>query len=117
MAKLHEILIDLKAQVGAILAEGSVAPTISSDIRERPVRNTDRAPKKQSNPTPEQEGGNGGGQIPPTTVDQVGDPDPDNGDEDDDEGQNPRGGPSVTSVLYREVNSKVATAPNTQSRR
>jgi len=61
MAKLHDILIDLKAQVGAISAQRSAAPTVVTDNRERPVRNTDGAPKKRSNPTPEP-GGNGGGQ-------------------------------------------------------
>jgi len=94
MAKLHDILIDLKAQVGAISAQRSAAPTIVTDNRERPVRNTDGAPKKWSNPPPEQ-GGNGGGQIPPTTKHGAGDPDPDDGDNDhDDEGQDPKGGPS-----------------------
>jgi len=93
MAKLHDILIDLKAQVGAISAQRSAAPTVITDNRERPVRNTDGAPKKRSNPTPER-GGNGGGQIPPTTMHGAGDPDPDDGD-DDDEGQDPKGGPSL----------------------
>ena len=46
MAKLHDILNDLKAQVGAISAQRSAAPTVVTDNRERPVRNTDRAPKK-----------------------------------------------------------------------
>jgi len=76
MAKLHDILIDLKAQVGAISAQRSAAPTVVTDNRERPVRNTDGATKKRSNPTPEQ-GGNGGGQLPPTTMHGAGDPDPD----------------------------------------
>jgi len=93
MAKLHDILIDLKAQVGVISAQRSAAPTVVTGNRERPVRNTDGAPKKQSNPTPEQ-GGIGGGQIPPTTMHGAGDPDPDDGDDDDDEGQDPQGGPS-----------------------
>jgi len=73
MAKLHDILINLKAQVGAISAQRSAAPTVITDNRERPVRNTDGAPKKRSNPTSEQ-GGNGGGQIPPTTMQGAGDP-------------------------------------------
>ena len=73
MVKLHDILNDLKAHVGAISAPRSAAPTVVTDNRERPVRNTDGAPKKQSNPTPEQ-GGNGGGQIPPTTMHGAGSP-------------------------------------------
>jgi len=94
MVKLHDILIDLKAQVGVISAQRSAAPTVVTDNRERPVRNTDGAPKKRSNPTPER-GGNRGGQIPPTTMHGAGDPDPDDGDDDDDdEGQDPKGGPS-----------------------
>jgi len=52
MAKLHDILNDLKAQVGAISAQRSAAPTIVTDNRERPVRNTNGALKKRSNPTP-----------------------------------------------------------------
>jgi len=47
MAKLHDILIDLKAQVGAISAQRSAAPTVIIDNMERPVGNTDRAPKKR----------------------------------------------------------------------
>jgi len=43
MAKLHDILIDLKAQVGAISAQRSVAQTVVADNRERPIRNTDGA--------------------------------------------------------------------------
>jgi len=94
MTKLHNILIDLKAQVGAILAQRSVAPSAVTDNSERHIRNTDRALKKRSNPTPEQEGANGGGQIPPTTMHRAGNPDPDDGDDDDDEGQDPKGGSS-----------------------
>jgi len=41
MAKLHDILIDLKSQVGAISAQRSAAPTVVTDNRQRPVRNTD----------------------------------------------------------------------------
>jgi len=95
MAKLHDILIDLKAQVGAISAQRSAAPTVVTDNRQRPVRNTNGAPKKRSNPTPEQ-GGNGGGQLSPTTMHGAGDPDdPDDGDDDNnDEGQDLKGGPS-----------------------
>jgi len=93
IAKLHDILKDLKAQIGAISAQRSAAPTVAADNREQPVRNTDRATKKRSNPTPEQ-GGNGGGQLPPTTMHGAGDPDPDNGDDNDDDGQDPKGGPS-----------------------
>jgi len=93
MAKLHDILNDLKAQVGAISAERSAAPTVVTDNRERPIRNTDGAKKKRSNPTPEQ-GGNGGGQLPPTTIHGAGDPDPDDGDDNEDDGQDPKGGPS-----------------------
>jgi len=93
MAKLHDILIDLKAQVGAISAQRSAAPTVVTDNRERPVGNTDGAKKKRSNPTPEQ-GGNGGGQLPPTTMHGAGDPDPDDGDNDDNDGQDPKAGPS-----------------------
>jgi len=93
MAKLHDIMIDLKAQVGAISAQRSAAPTVVTDNRERPVRNTDGALKKRSNPTPEQ-GGNRGGQLPPTTMDGAGDPDLDDGDDDDDDGQDLKGGPS-----------------------
>jgi len=93
MAKVHDILNDLKAQVGAILAQRSAAPTVVTDNRERPVQNTDGAPKKRSNPTPEH-GGNGGGQIPPTTMHVAGDPDQDDGDDDGDDGQDPKGGPS-----------------------
>ena len=94
MAKLHDILIDLKTQVGAISAQRSVAPTITTDNRERTVWNTDGGPKKWSNPTPEQSGGNGGGQKPPTTMNGAGDLDPDDGDDNNDEGQDPKGGPS-----------------------
>jgi len=95
MAKLPDILTDPKAQVGAISAPRSVALTITTDNRERPVWNTDGAPKKWSNPTPEQGEGNGGGQKPPTTMHGAGDPDPDDSDDDDDdEGQDPKGGPS-----------------------
>jgi len=54
VAKLHDILNDLKAQVGVISAERSAAPTVVTDNRERPVRNSDQAKKKRSNPTPEQ---------------------------------------------------------------
>jgi len=94
IAKLHDILIDLKAQVGAISAQMSAALTVITDNWERPVHNTDGAPKeKWSNPIPEQGGGNAGGQIPPTTMYGAGDPDPDDGDDDDD-GQDPKGGPS-----------------------
>jgi len=94
IAKLHDILIDLKAQVGAISAQRSAAPTVVTDNRERPVRNTDGAPKKRANATPEQ-GGNGAGQLPPTTMHGAGDPDPDNGDDDDDDvGEDVKGGPS-----------------------
>ena len=94
MAKLHDILIDLKAQVGAISAGRSVAPSAVTDNRERPIQNTDGALKKRSNPTPSQGGGNGGGQIPLTTMHGAGDPNPDDGNDDDDEGQDPKGGPS-----------------------
>jgi len=94
MAKLHYILNDLKAQVGAIAAQRSAAPTGITDNREWPVRNTDGAPIKWSNPTPEQGGGNGGGQLPPTTMHGAGDPDPENGDDDNDDGQDAKGGPS-----------------------
>jgi len=94
MGKLHDILIHLKAQVGAISAQRSAAPTVVTDNRERPVRNTDGVTNKRSNPTPEQ-GGDGGGQIPPTTMHGAGDPDLDNReDNDDDKGQDPKGGPS-----------------------
>ena len=94
MANLHDILIDLKAQVGAISAQRSAASTVVTDNRERPVWNTDGALKKRSNPTPEQ-AGNGGGKLPPTTMHGAGDPDPEDGDDDeDDEGQDPKGGPS-----------------------
>ena len=93
-AKLHYILNDLKAQVGAIAAQRSAAPTGITDNREWPVRNTDGAPIKWSNPTPEQGGGNGGGQLPPTTMHGAGDPDPENGDDDNDDGQDAKGGPS-----------------------
>jgi len=93
MAKLHDILIDLKAQVGAISAQRSVPPSGVTDNRKRPVRNTNGALKKRSNPTPEEGGGNGGGQIPPTTMHGAGDPNPDNCDDDND-GQDPKGGPS-----------------------
>jgi len=95
MAKLHDILIDLKAQVGAISAQRSAATTVVTDNREQPVRNTDGTPKKRSNPTPEQTGENWGGQLPPTTMHGARDPNPDDGnDDDDDEGQDPKGGPS-----------------------
>jgi len=95
MARLHDIMIEVKAQVGAISAQRSVAPTEVSDNRERRGRNTDGAQKKQSNPTPELEGGNGGGEKPLTTMHGAGDPDLDNSDEnDDDEGHDPKGGPS-----------------------
>jgi len=93
MAKLHDILIDLKAQVGAISAQRSVAPTVTTENRERRVRNTEGASKKPSNPTPEQ-GGNGGGQIQPTTMHGAGDHDQDNGDDEGDDGQDLKGGPS-----------------------
>jgi len=93
IAKLHDILKDLKAQVGAMSAHRSAAPTVATDNREQPVRNTDGATKKRSNPTPEH-GGNGGGQLPPTTMHGAGDPDPDDSDDDDDDGQDPKGGPS-----------------------
>jgi len=86
-------LNDLKAQIGAISVQSSAAPTIVTDSREQPVRNTDGATKKRSNPTPER-GGNGGGQLPPTTMHRAGDPDPDDGDDDHDDGQDPKGGPS-----------------------
>jgi len=94
IAKLHDILIDLKAQVGAISAQRSVAPTITTDNRERTVRNTDGAPKQRSNPTLEESGGNGGGQKPPTTMHGAGDPYPDDGNDDNNEGQDLKGGPS-----------------------
>jgi len=74
-------------------AQRSAAPTVVTDNREQPVRNTDGATKKRSNPTPEQ-GGNGGGQLPPTTMHGAGDPDPDDGDDDDDDGQDLKGGTS-----------------------
>jgi len=94
MAKLHDILINLKAQVGAISAPRSAAPTVITYNRERPVRNNDGASKeKRSNPTSEQGGGNGGGQIPPRTMQGAGDPDPDDGDNADDR-QDPKGGQS-----------------------
>jgi len=89
MAKLHDIKIDLKAQVGAISAQRSVAPTVVADSRERPVWNTDGGLKKRSNPTPEQGGGNGEGQIPPMTMHGAGDPDPDDGDDNDNEEEDP----------------------------
>jgi len=94
MAKLYDILIDLKTQVGEVSAQRSVAPTVITDNRDPPVRNTDRVPKKSSNPTPEQGGGNEGGRKPPTTMHGAGDPNPDDGDDDDDEGQDLKGGPS-----------------------
>jgi len=95
MARLHDIMIELKAQVGAISAQRSVAPIVVTDNREQPVRNTNKALKKRSNPTPEQEGGNGGGRKPPTTMHGAGDLGPDDGDdENDDEGQDLKGGPS-----------------------
>jgi len=93
IAKLHDILNDLKAQIGAISVQRSAAPTVVTDNREQPVRNTDGATTKRSNPTPER-GGNGGGQIPPTTMHGAGDPDPDDSDDDDDNGHDPKGGPS-----------------------
>jgi len=92
MAKHHDILINLKAQVAAISAQRSAAPTVITDNMEWPIRNIDRAPKKRSNPTTEQ-GGNGGGQIPPTTMHGAGDPDRDNCDDDNGNGQDPKGGP------------------------
>jgi len=94
IAKLHDILIDLKAHVGAISAQRSVAPSEVTNSREQAVRNTHGAPKKRSNPSPEQGGGNGGGPIPPTTMCGAGDPDPDDSDDDNDDGQDPKGGPS-----------------------
>jgi len=101
MAKLHNILIDLKAQVGAISAQRSVSPMLVTDNREPPVWNTDGAPKKQSNPTPEQGGGNRGGQIPPTTMHGAGGPVPEDSDDDNNnnnnnnnKGQDPKEGPS-----------------------
>jgi len=94
MAKLYDIMIELKAQVGAIFTQRSVAPTVVTDNRERPVRNTDGPPKKRCNPTPEQGVGNGEGQEPPMTMHGAGDPNPDDGDDNDDEGQDPKGGPS-----------------------
>jgi len=93
MAKVHHILIDLKAQVAAILVQRLVAATVVNDHRAQLVGNIDGSPKKRSTPIPEQAGGNGGGQIPPTTMHGAGDPDPDDGD-DDDEGHDPKGGPS-----------------------
>jgi len=93
MARLQEVLIELKAQVGAILAPRLVAPTIVTDNREQPVRNIHGAPAKRSNPTPEQEGGNEGGRKPPMTMHRAGDPNPHDGN-DDDKGQDPKGGPS-----------------------
>jgi len=110
MAKLHDILNDLKAQVGAISAQRSAAPTVVTDNREQPVRNTDGATKKQSNPTPEQEG-NGGGQLPPTTMHGAGDPDPDDGDDDDDDGQDPKGGPHPQINYLRPVASCSSSPP------
>jgi len=41
MVRLHEIMIELKAQVGAILAQRSVALTVVNDNRDQPVQNTD----------------------------------------------------------------------------
>jgi len=73
IAKLHDILNDLKAPIGAISVERSAAPTVITDNREQPVRNTDGATKKRSNATPEQ-GGNEGGQLPPTTMHGARDP-------------------------------------------
>jgi len=64
MARLHDIMIELKAQVGAITAQRSVASTVVTDNREQPVWNTDGILSKRSNPTPEQGGGNGGGRKP-----------------------------------------------------
>jgi len=46
MAKLHDILNDQKAQVGAISAQRSAAPTVITYNKEWPVQNTDGAPKK-----------------------------------------------------------------------
>jgi len=95
MAKLRDIMMELKAQVGAISAQRSVAPTVVTDNRAETVQNTNGVPKKQSNPTPEQGGGNGGSQTPPMSMHGAGDPDPDDGDDDDDDrGRDLKGGPS-----------------------
>jgi len=93
IAKLHDLLNDLKAQIGAMSVQRSAAPTMVTDNREQPVRNTDAATKKRSNPTPER-GGSEGGQLPPTTMHGAGNPHPDDGDYDDDDGQDPKRGPS-----------------------
>jgi len=72
--KLHHYILNyLKAQIGAISVQRSAAPTVVTDNSEQPVGNTDGATKKRSNPTPER-GGNGGGQLPPTTMHGAGDP-------------------------------------------
>jgi len=95
MARLHDIMIQLEVQVGAISAQRSVARTVVTENRKRPVRSTNRARKKRSNPTPKPGGGNGGDQKPLTTMHGTGDPDPDDGDDDEDhEGQELKGGPS-----------------------
>jgi len=58
MARLHDLIIELNAQVEAMSAQRSVAQTIVTDNRAETIWNTDGVPKKQSNSTPEQ-GGNG----------------------------------------------------------
>jgi len=83
MPKLHDLIIELKAQMGAISAQRSVARTVVTDNRKQSVQDTHGAPRKRSNLTPEQGGGNGGGQKPPTTMHRAGDTDPDDGDDND----------------------------------
>jgi len=85
MAGLYDTMLELKAQVGAMSAQRSVAPIIVTDNREQSVRNTDGVLKKMSHPTPEQGGGNGEDQKPPITMHGAGDPYPEDGDDDEDD--------------------------------
>jgi len=53
MARLHDKMLELKAQVGAISAQRSVAQIVLTDNREQPIQNTNGALKKSSIPTSE----------------------------------------------------------------
>jgi len=92
MAKLHAIMIELKAKVEAISAQRSLAPSI---MMVKPVCNTDRTPTRRSNPTPESGGGARGGRKSRLTMHGAEDPVPDDGNGDNTvDGHQLKGGPS-----------------------
>jgi len=109
MVQFHEARMKLSAQVGAMSAQRSVAPTIVTDNRVEPLWNTDAAPAKHSNPTSEPAGGNERCRALPPTAGIAGALDPGNASDEDDKGHYVRGGSSSPDKGKGQVDAEPRT--------